>query len=85
MLVTLTHLSGTLTHMYDTQDTYDTTMNYRYTPIIPTNHIHDRNGMIHCSTRMNHPLILYVPVLHTRPKSDNKQYAKHLKVAPGVQ
>ena len=47
MLVTLTLSSGTLTHMYDTQDTYDTTMNYRYTPIIPTNHIHDRNGMIH--------------------------------------
>ena len=47
MLVTLTHLSGTLTHMYDTQDTYDTTVSYRYTPIIPTNHIRDRNGMIH--------------------------------------
>ena len=85
MSVTLTHLSGTLTHMYDTQDTYDTTLNYRYIPIIPTSHMYEHKGMIHLSKRMNQTLTLYVPVLHTRPKSDNNQYAKHLKVAPRVQ
>jgi hypothetical protein len=39
----------TLTHMYDTQDTYDPTLTYRYIPI----------------ERMNHTLTLYAPVLHT--------------------